>query len=216
MKKYTTRSELIEYARLLYGGDAEIAPCPFTDDEIAELATTGEMLVYLPSRLTADDLAERWNIEMNVALEREKLIRSVMISEDQWFITSASARPELLYHSGQAAKRIFEDEGLHGMDLRRYLAFAATFRLCNGHLPDLTYWTFLLSGSYDRSGVSVVGFDKYGVLSHHGWMKNFKAKFAGSRYIVIAPRIEITDETRYLDRARRGERSRRGLEAALD
>lgn len=216
MRRTSTQSKLSDYARSLYGADTAPAPCPFTDEEIAELETTGEMLVYLPARITAEELCKRWSIPMNVALEREALIRSVMLSEDQWFITSSSARPELLYRSGQAAKRQYEDEGLHGMDLRRYLAFAASFRLRHGELPDLTYWTFLLSGSYDRSGVSVVGFDKHGVLSHHGWMKNFKAKFAGSRYIVIAPRIEITEETRYLDRARRGERSHRGMEAAMD
>ena len=69
------------------------------------------------------------------------------------------------------------------------------------------------AGGFD---LAVVGFDKHGVLSHHGWMKNFKSKFSGSRYICIAPRIEITDETKGLPRARRGSKSRANREADLD
>ena len=144
------------------------------------------------------------------------MIKNVMIQEDQWFITSASKTPELLYQSGVAAKRIYEDEGLHGMDLRRYLAFVATFKERFNELPDQTYWTFLLSGSYDRSGVSIVGVDVYSVLSHHGWMKDFKAKFVGSRYVVLPPRIEITSATQALPRAYRGRKDKAGREASMD
>jgi hypothetical protein len=83
-------------------------------------------------------------------------------------------------------------------------------------LPDRLYWVFLHSGSYDRSGISVVGFDVHGVLNHHGWMKNFKAKFAGSRYVCIAPRIEVTLDTEALPRAYRAQRGWQGQEAAMD
>ena len=204
-----------ETALELYG-DTPIAPCPFTEREIAELEETNELLVYVPRRLSVAEMCERWGIKTNFDPEAEKMIRSIMVAEDQWFITSASKTPELIYVSGQKAKRMYEDEGLHGLDMRRYLAFCATFRARFGEWPDQTYWCFLLSGSYDRSGVSVVGFDKHGVLSHHGWMKNFKAKFTGSRYACIAPRIEITDLTRDLVRARRGDNSRAGREASLD
>lgn len=207
--------DLRKYVTTLYG-DIPMAPCPFTEREIAELEETGEMLVYLPKEISAKALCERFGIVPNVDLDAEKMIRSIMVAEDQWFVTSASKTPELIYQSGQKAQRVYEDQGLHGMDLRRYLAFSASFRLRNDAFPDLTYWTFLLSGSYDRSGVSVVGFDKHGVLSHHGWMKNFKSKFSGSRYIVIAPRIEITSETADLPRARRGEKNRDGREADVD
>lgn len=205
----------IEDARALYG-DIPLAPCPFTDDEVAELEATHELLVYLPRDLSASDLATRFGFEANIDFANEKMIRSVMVTEDQWFVTSASKTPELMYQSGQTAQRVYEDIGLHGLDLRRYLAFCATFRQRFGDIPDKTYWSFLLSGSYDRSGVSIIGFDKHGVLSHHGWMKTFKAKFCGSRYAVIAPRIEITEETRSLPRARRGSKTRAGREADLD
>jgi len=197
-------------------GNTPIAECPFTQREIDELESTGEMLVYVPKEISVREMCDRFGIRINVDLEAEKMIRNVMVAEDQWFLTSASKTPEMIYQSGQKAQRVYEDQGLHGMDLRRYLAFAASYRLRNDVFPDLTYWTFLLSGSYDRSGVSVVGFDKHGVLSHHGWMKNFKSKFSGSRYIVIAPRIEITEETRDLPRARRGDKNRDGREADVD
>jgi hypothetical protein len=207
--------QLERYVNTMYG-NVEMAPCPFTEKEIAELDGTGEVLVYLPKQLTPAELCRRWGIRANVDLENEKMIRSIMVAEDQWFITSASKTPEMIYQSGQAAQRVYEDQGLHGLDFRRYLAFCATYRLLHDDWPDKTYWCFLLSGSYDRSGVSVVGFDKHGVLSHHGWMKNFKAKFCGSRYAVIAPRIEITRDTADLPRARRGVKNRENREADMD
>lgn len=174
------------------------------------------MLVYVPAGIKPADMCKRWGIRANIDFENEKMIRTVMISEDQWFVTSKAKTPELIYHSAQAAKRVYEDDGLHGMDLRRYLAFAATFRARFDVLPDRLYWVFLHSGSYDRSGISVVGFDAHGVLNHHGWMKNFKAKFAGSRYVCLAPRIEVTVDTEALPRAYRARRGWQGQEAGMD
>lgn len=204
-----------EYVKALYG-DVVPAPCPFTQEEIAELKETNELLIYLPKGLTPQEMCQRWDIPCNIDFKGERLIRTVMTTEDQWFLASAEERPELLYVSGQQAARIYQDEGLHGMDLRRYLAFAATFRLHFGRLPDQAYWTFLHSGSYDRSGISVAGFDRHGCLNHHGWMRNFKAKFAGSRYVVLAPRIEVVKETADIPRARRGQPGWRSLEASMD
>ena len=206
--------DLERYVSSLYG-DHQAAPCPFTEREIAELDETNELLVYVPSKLRAKEMCERWNLPTNVDFDRDRLIRTVMVAESHWFITSASPTPEHIYKSGKTAKRAYEDDGLHGLDLRRYLAFAASFRLKFDALPDQLYWTFLLSGSYDRSGVSVIGFDAHGVLSHHGWMRTFKAKFAGSRYCALAPRIEITPETEMLPRAYPGS-GRAGREADMD
>src|SRR5688572_28866235 len=156
-----------------------------------------------------------WGIRSNVDFDSDRLIRCTMQTESHWFVTSKSPTPELMYRSGVAAKRQFEDDGLHGMDVRRYLAFAATYRYYFDTLPDQAYWTFLLGGSYDRSGVSIIGFDSHGVLSHHGWMKDFKAKFVGSRYAVLAPRIEVSVHTAPLPRAYRGG-GRAGREADMD
>lgn len=206
---------LLDYVKSLYG-DIPVSPCPFTEAEIDELSNTNELLVYLPARLTMQELCNIFGISANVNFEHETMIRNSMVSEDQWFIVSASKAPELIDKTGLFAKRVYEDEGLHGMDFRRYLAFAATFKYHFGEFPDQTYWCFLLSGSYDRSGVSVVGLDSKGVLSHHGWMRNFKAKFCGSRYIVIAPRIEILPSTKSLQRARRGKPGASGKEAGME
>jgi hypothetical protein len=209
------QSDVKEVARKLYGiGD--VADCPFTEAEIAEMEQTNEMLVYLPKRITPKQMCDMWGIPANVDFDNERMVKTVMNAEDQWFVTSASSRPELMYISGQQAKRIYEDEGLHGLDLRRYVAFAATYKFLYDELPDKTYWTFLHSGSYDRSGISVVGFDRFGILNHHGWMRNFKAKFAGSRYCVIAPRIEVTRETCNVPRAYRGKPGWQSMEAAMD
>jgi hypothetical protein len=204
-----------EVIQALYG-NIEVAPCPFTAKERAELDEVDEMLVYVPAGLTPAQMCKKWGIRANIDFENEKMIRTVMSSEDQWFATSKAKAPELIYQSGQAAKRIYEDDGLHGLDLRRYLAFAATFRARFDTLPDNLYWVFLHSGSYDRSGISIVGFDSHGVLNHHGWMRNFKAKFTGSRYACIAPRIEVTRDTEALDRAHRGRRGWQGQEAGVD
>ena len=209
------REMIEENVRSLYG-DAHIAPCPFTSAEISELDETGELLIYLPANLSVSQLCDKFGIKANINFDIEQMIRNVMVKENQWFIASANNTPELIYRSAQAAKRIYEDEGLHGMDVRRYLAFAGTFKQQFGSLPDQSYWSFLLSGSYDRSGVSIIGFDVHGILNHHGWMKNFKAKFTGSRYIVIAPRLEITRDTETISRAYRGRLGDVGQEADMD
>ncbi|MBD2663178.1 hypothetical protein B6N60_00735 [Richelia sinica FACHB-800] len=207
--------ELQDYVQHLYG-DIPITPCPFTKAEIEALEEQNELLVYLPAKMTMKQLCQQFGIRANVDFDNESLIKNTMVSENQWFIASASKTPELMYQTGLAAKRIYEDEGLHGMDFRRYLAFAATFKYKFGVFPDQTYWTFLVSGSYDRSGISIVGFDARGVLNHHGWMRNFKAKFLGSRYIVIAPRLEVVPETETLPRAQRGRRGTAGKEADME
>ena len=206
--------KLEEYIREVYGQDK--FNCPFTETEIEELERTNELLAYLPANISPKELCDRFRIKTNIDFENEKMIRNVMVSESQWFITSASKTPELLYKSAKFAQRIYEDEGLHGMDLRRYLAFVATYKHKFKEFPDNTYWTFLLAGNYDRSGVSVIGFDRFGVLSHHGWMKDFKTKFCGSRYIVLPPRIEINPQTENLIRAYRGKICEDSKEASME
>jgi hypothetical protein len=213
-ERETIRIDPDDYVRQLYG-ESPGTPCPFTPAELGDLERTGELLVYVPRRATASELCARFGIQSNVDFDADRLIRYAMVSEDHWFVTSSSKTPELMYRSAVVARRIYEDEGLHGMDVRRYLAFCATYRLRYGTFPDQVYWSFLLSGAYDRSGISIIGFDAHGVLNHHGWMKDFKAKFVGSRYAVLAPRLEVTPETAGLPRAFRGG-GRSGREADMD
>lgn len=207
--------DLYKYVKRVYG-NIKVDTCPFTSKEISKLDKTKEMLIYLPSKISPQKLCKLFGIKPNIDFKNEKMINNVMTKENQWFIVSNSSTPELINRSGQEAKRIYEDEGLHGMDLRRYLAFAGFYKKKYGKLPDYKYWTFLLSGNYDRSGISIVGFDKNNILNHHGWMKNFKAKFCGSRYVVLAPRIEVTKETEKLVRAYRGKKLSIGQEASID
>jgi hypothetical protein len=193
-----------------------LAKCPFSDEELAELDSLQEILVYLPGRESMQELCKRFSIRSNIDFRHEHLIRCVMTSEDQWFIAARQPVPELLYMTAHHAKRIYEDEGLYGMDLRRYLAFVGTYQAITGSYPDQQYWTFLLSGSYDRSGVSIVGFDHRGILNHHGWMKNFRAKFVGSRYIVLPPRVDRSAPSLLLKRAYRGRTEPSGLESDVE
>ena len=207
--------DIEKYVKKVYG-NIKVDKCQFTNKEISELKKTKELLIYLPSKISPSKLCKLFGIKTNINFKNESLINNIMIKENQWFIVSNSKTPELINKSGQEAKRIYENEGLYGMDLRRYLAFIGFYKYKFGKLPDKLYWTFLLSGNYDRSGISIVGFDKNNVLNHHGWMKNFKAKFCGSRYIIIAPRIEVTQETEKLVRAYRGKKSTKGQEASMD
>ena len=194
--------ELAKLVDDIYGLKS-FSPCTFTKKEQEELEHTNELIVYLPSNISPEELCDKFEIKTNINFKNEKMIRTVMDDEDQWFITAAGKTPELLHQTANEAKRIYERKELHGMDLRRYLAFIATFKQTFGEFPDEKYWSFLLSSSYDRSGISIVGFDKNGVLSHHGWMKNFKSKFVGSRYVVLPPRIEILPETEIITRSYR-------------
>ncbi len=197
-------------------GDIEIDQCPFTKKEILELDKNREILIYLPANISVKNLCKKFEIKSNINLDNEKMIKNVMTKENQWFITSSNKNPEMLYKSSQYAKRVYENEGLYGMDFRRYLSFIGFFKHKFKKLPDQSYWTFLLSGSYDISGISIVGFDKNNILSHHGWMKDFRAKFCGSRYIALPPRIEITEETEGLSRAYRGIKSQESKEAFVN
>src|SRR5688572_11043902 len=117
-------------------GETPATPCPFTPGEIAELERTEELVVYVPKGITAAEMCRRWQIRANVDFDADKLVRNVMVDESHWFITSSSPTPEHIYKSALAARRAYEDEGLHGMDLRCYLAFVATFRLRFDKLPD--------------------------------------------------------------------------------
>jgi hypothetical protein len=200
-------------------GTTEIAvkPCPFTQAEIGELESTNEMLIYVPQEISEGQMIEagklvcgfNWDIDKN-------MIRSPMTDESHWLICSASPIPEMLGQSTQVISRVYEDEGLDGMDFRRYLAFVLTYHHLFNEYPDFRQWCLLVGGNYDRSGISLVGFDKYGHFGHHGWMKNFKAKMSGGRYVVFPPRKHITPETEQLQRARRGKRDKVGHDAGVD
>jgi hypothetical protein len=202
----------------IYGSrDIAVKPCPFTQAEIGELEMTNEMLIYVPQEISEAQMIElgKFNTNFNWAVE-QNMIRSPMTDESNWLICSASPIPEMLGQSGQNISRVYDEEGLDGMDFRRYLAFLLAYRYLTDEYPDFRQWCLLIGGHYDRSGISLVGFDRYGNFGHHGWMKNFKAKMAGGRYVIFAPRKHITPETAKLARPRRGVRDKVGHEAGID
>jgi hypothetical protein len=206
---------------MVYGvyGTTEIAikPCPFTQAEIDELEATSEMLIYVPQEISEGQMIETGKLVCGFNWDVDQgMINSPLTDESHWLVCSSSPIPEMLGQSTQAISRVYEDEGLDGMDFRRYLAFILTYKYLKGEYPDFRQWTLLVGGNYDRSGISLVGFDKFGHFGHHGWMKNFKAKMSGGRYVIFPPRKHITPETELIPRARRGVRDKSGHDAGVD
>lgn len=210
--------DLTEMVYAVYGTtEIDVKPCPFTPAEIAELEETNEMLFYVPQEISVGRMLEigKWECGFNWEVDHG-MIASPLTEESYWLVTSASPIPEMLGQSGQKIARVYEDEGLDGMDFRRYVAFLLTYQHLFDETPDFRQWTLLVAGHYDRSGISLVGFDKFGHFGHHGWMKNFKAKMSGGRYVAFSPRKHITPETETLRRCYRGEKSKVGHEADVD
>ncbi len=80
---------------LIYN-NLKIDTCPFTDEEISELDKTRELLIYLPSNTTMQELCEIFGIKSSVNFFNETMINNVMVEENQWFITSSNKIPEFL------------------------------------------------------------------------------------------------------------------------
>jgi hypothetical protein len=110
-------------------------------------------------------------------------------TEDFWLKTPKTAAPPHLNKSAAHVRRLFEDEGHLGFSLERYLVFAARIRYLTGEYPDRRYWTWLLRGRYDRSGMLIAGFDPQGKFSVQAWMPAFQASFLGARWIHIPDRL---------------------------
>src|SRR5690349_14671513 len=63
-------SAATDYVLALYGAPPDV-PCPFTDAELEELERTGEILVYVPARITANQMCERWGMKSNVNFDAD-------------------------------------------------------------------------------------------------------------------------------------------------
>jgi hypothetical protein len=84
--------------------------------------------------------------------------------------------------TGVEITREFEDQKKVLFSLERYLVFIARMRYLSATTPDSEYWIWLPHGRYDRSGMLIAGFDRYGTFNVHGWMPQFCASFLGARY----------------------------------
>jgi len=160
----------------------------FTNKEIRELDERNEMLVRFPDissyHYTIEEVLRLYDIQTNVNVRHHSNIY-LWSNDDPWFIASKSNEPELLCKSAEEAISIYKDQGLHGMTLRSYVAFADAYRKRNGDYPDRNKQTFLLGETW-RCGVPVAGFDR-NILILDVWKDYFKAPDVGSRYVVLPP-----------------------------
>lgn len=162
-------------------------PCPFTAAEITSADQRGDLIICVPRGVT------RAQLGMLVRLESwalaDPLVSDTPETEDFWLQTPGASAPEHLGRSATDMRRALEDQRRLGFSLERYLVFAARYRSLHGRYPDLRYWTWLLRGRYDRSGMLIAGFDPLGRFSVHAWMPKFQASFLGCRWIEIPERL---------------------------
>jgi len=169
------------------GKPFRLAPCPFTEEEIAAADAAGELILCVPQGISRRELGELFRLQ-SWALT-DPMVGDTTETEDFWFKTPKTAVPEYLNKSGTEVRRIFEDEHNLHFSLERYLVFVARYRYLTGQYPDFKYWLWLLRGRYDRSGVLIAGFDPFGALSIHGWLPRFQGSFVGARSIEIPDRL---------------------------
>jgi len=174
-----------------------IDPCPFTAAEIEAAESAGELVLCVPRGVGRRELGELVRLR-SWALD-DRMVSDTPETEDFWFKTPGAAAPQHLGKSAVEVRRQFEDERKLGFSMERYLVFAARYRHLRGRYPDFRYWTWLLRGRYDRSGMLMVGFDPLGQLSVHAWMPKFQASFLGCRWIEIPDRLADAVEREPVD-----------------
>ncbi len=157
-----------------------LSPCPFTRDEIEEAEEHNETIICVPKKVTRAQFGLLFR--MNTWALNDPLVTLATESEDLWFRTSLNPQPTHIKCSGMEIKHLFIREGKVHFSLERYLVFVARFLWLTKRLPDSQYWIWLPHKPYDRSGMLIAGFDRYGSLSVHGWMPQFSASFLGARY----------------------------------
>ncbi len=165
----------------IIGRPFSLAPCPFPSEDVAAMQASDNIVLCVPRGLTRAQLGELFRLS-SWALT-DAMVGDTPESEDFWFTTSRSPSPPYLNKTATEVRRTFEDENKLGFSLERYLVFAARYRFLTGKYPDFRYWTWLMRGRYDRSGMLIAGFDPLGRFSVHAWMPNFQASFLGARYL---------------------------------
>jgi hypothetical protein len=179
------RQDLEEWYRNLgiesiIGRKFSISPCPFSRAEIAEAHQNHQTILCVPQNVTRSELGELFRMD-NWALH-DQLVTPATEKKDCWFKTSMDLRPIHLNKTGMEIKHLFADEGKLHFSLERYLVFIARIKHLTCQTPDQEYWIWLPRKAYDRSGMLIAGFDRYGSFNVHGWMPQFSASFVGARY----------------------------------
>lgn len=172
------------------GRPLRLSPCPFSDEEIAGVDSSNEMILCVPRGVTRTQLGELFRLS-SWALT-DAMVTETQETEDAWFKTPCAPTPGYLNRTAVEVRRAFEDENRLGFSLERYLVFVARFRHLTGRYPDFRYWTWLLRGRYDRSGMLIAGFDPLGRFSVHAWMPHFQASFLGARPLETARSVRVS------------------------
>ncbi len=162
------------------GRKLKLSPCAFTEEEIREAQRHNEIILCVPGGVTREEFGKLFYVE-SWALS-DPLVTRATEKEDFWFMTSANPTPGYLKKTGLEITQEFEDQKKVHFSLERYLVFIARMRFLSGATPDSEYWIWLPHGRYDRSGMLIAGFDRYGTFNVHGWMPQFSASFLGARY----------------------------------
>lgn len=156
-----------------------LSPCPFSATEISKAVDNDEAILCVPAGVDRRQLAELFR--MHSWALTDPLVTPATEPEDLWFRTSLAPQPSRLKGTGLDIKHVAE-AGLIHFSLERYLVFSARYLALQKRLPDDQYWIWLPHKAYDRSGMLMAGFDRFGSLSVHGWMPQFSASFLGARY----------------------------------
>jgi hypothetical protein len=164
----------------IIGRKFNLAPCPFTEAEIIEAYQNQEIILCVPQGVSREELGKLFYIDNWVL--NDPLVTRVTEKEDTWFRTSISMTPGNMKKTGMEIFHQFEEEKKLNFSLERYLVFIGRVRYLTGQTPDLEYWIWLPHGRYDRSGMLIAGFDRYGTFNAHGWMPQFSASFLGARF----------------------------------
>jgi hypothetical protein len=164
----------------IIGRKFSLSSCPFAAEEIKAAKEENNIILCVPQDVTREQLGVLFRID-SWALH-DPLVAVATEKEDFWFETSMSLSPNYLKQTGVDVCHQFEDQGKLHFSLERYLVFIARVRYLLKQTPDLEYWIWLPRGRYDRSGMLIAGFDRYGGFNVHGWMPQFATSFVGARF----------------------------------
>lgn len=168
---------------VITGRKFELGECPFTKEEIQEAIDQDEMILCIPKGVSREELGKMFHID-SWALH-DQLVTNVPEKEDFWFRTSMSLTPTDMKRTGIDIATSYEKEQKVQFSLERYIVFIARMRYLTHKTPDSEYWIWIPYGRYDRSGMLIAGYDRFGNFNAHGWMPQFSASFLGSRYGIL-------------------------------
>jgi hypothetical protein len=168
-------------AELVLNRAVDLADCPFSRGELEFARAQGLSPIVSPRGLTAEAVGRLLHFDSWAFTD--PLVSSPPEEEDLWFLAALEDTPAHANVSARASRRQLEDSGNLGFSLQRYMIFCARYRFLTGRWPDRRWWSWMLRGRYDRSGILIAGFDPNDRFSVHAWLPHFQAPFVGTREI---------------------------------